>query len=346
MANMETNNNQPLIIVAVIVGAVLIIALALIFTRSDNSDTETANENNIAESAENDDNEEGNGEGSPEPETPEQPQNPENPEEPEQPEEPRSDVLPNNWASLTSQEKTDLNPFDCDTETQVIWETDGTCHDKAVSPSPSYRIDTPFTYQFEDGLEVKITSNFNCQPFIDVYNNLLSNDRSAEYADNLIDQFYEVLELPKTEDTFLRDAALYQQCSFEMVFENTGADYHYNKGASLRRYPYNSCNFAGPVAEPWPVLIDQSSNEHPSLRPYSLTPWPVSVVMTDPPTLARLVYTCIFTDGDSDLVFETGDVVSSDDDFVWLLSDDTKIQQMQVTLGNRGVESVVLNLAF
>ena len=254
-------------------------------------------------------------------------------------------ILPSNWSSLSVQEKTDLNPFDCDTETQVIWETDGTCHDKVVSPSPSYRIDTPFTYQFEDGLEVKITSNFNCQPFIDVYNDLLSNDRLAQYADKLIDQFYEVLELPKTEDTFLRDAALYQQCSFEMVFENTGTDYHYNTGASLRKYPYNSCNFAGPVAEPWPVLIDQSSNEHPSLRPYSLTPTPVRVVMTDPPTLARIVYTCIF-DGDRDLVFETGDVVSSDNDFVWLLSDDTKIQQMQVILGNRGVESVVLNLAF
>ena len=380
-------NRQPLIITSIIVGAVLIIALALIFTRgSDDTATETANENNTSENQENENTGE-NGQQTGISECDAQEATDSNPdcqndgsgtarpvqqitcaadgptydlesdgswidengvrrtacEAPTTP----TGTLPSIWNSLTPQEKTDLNPFDCDTETQVIWETDGTCHDKVVNPSSSYRTDTPFTYQFEDGLEVKITSNFNCQPFIDVYNDLLSNDRSAKYADNLIDQFYEVLELPKTEDTFLRDAALYQQCSFEMAFENTGADYHYNAGASLRRYPYNSCNFAGPVAEPWPVLIDQSSNEHPSLRPYSLTPWPVSVVMTDPPTLARIVlYSCAPVDKDRDLVFEIGDVVRSDDDFVWLLSDDTEIQQMQVILGNRGVESVVLYLVF
>ena len=325
-------NNQPLILGAIAIGAVLIIALALIFTRgSDETTTETTVTDDTSENredtntGENDENDQS----QPTPDPTSDPQ-PEPTPEPEP-----SNGLPSNWLSLTSQQKTDLNPFDCDVETQVIWATDGTCHDKVVNPSSSYRIDAPFTYQFEDGLEVRITSNFNCQPFIDVYNNLLSDDESAEYADKLIDQFYKVLEVPKTEATFLRDAALYQECSFEMVFENTGADYHYKVGTPLRRHPSNSCNFSGPVSEPRPVLlIDQSGNEHPSLSPYSLIPFPPHSV------------TCAPIDRDLDVVFETGDVVESKDGLVWLLSNDTEIQQMQVTLGNRGVESVVLDIAF
>ena len=52
-------NNQTIIITSIIVGVVLIIALALIFTRnSDETTTETAHENNTAENAENDGNSE------------------------------------------------------------------------------------------------------------------------------------------------------------------------------------------------------------------------------------------------------------------------------------------------
>ena len=36
-------------------------------------------------------------------------------------------TLPANWNSLTTQEKTDLNPFNCDHETQWVSAEDGTC---------------------------------------------------------------------------------------------------------------------------------------------------------------------------------------------------------------------------
>ncbi len=52
-------NNRPLIIAAMVIGVILIIALALIFTRgSDETTTETANENKPAENQENEDGEE------------------------------------------------------------------------------------------------------------------------------------------------------------------------------------------------------------------------------------------------------------------------------------------------
>ena len=51
-------NNQPLIIGALVVGAVLIIALALIFTRGD-SETEAPAEDTVSENGENATNENG-----------------------------------------------------------------------------------------------------------------------------------------------------------------------------------------------------------------------------------------------------------------------------------------------
>ena len=49
------------------------------------------------------------------------------------------DGLPANWDSLTAQEKTDLNPFDCDHETQWVSAEDGSCIDRPTDPisSPS-----------------------------------------------------------------------------------------------------------------------------------------------------------------------------------------------------------------
>ena len=134
MVDME-KNNQPLIIAAMIVGAVLLIALAFIFTRGgDDTATETASENNTAENQENESGEEGGGDGQ-QPATPEQPvmpEQPESPETPEQPESPETGTLPPNWNQLTNDEKITLNPLDCDPITQIIWADDGSCHNKEV----------------------------------------------------------------------------------------------------------------------------------------------------------------------------------------------------------------------
>ena len=138
-------NNQPLILGIVVIGAVLIIALALIFTRSDDDTTTSTTDEDTAEN-------EGQ-EGQP-PENPEQPENPETdqlctaddpcvapPEDcptglikiwPDDSPTPLCVRLPSNWDDLTSQEKTDLNPFDCNLETQIIYAEDGTCHDVPV----------------------------------------------------------------------------------------------------------------------------------------------------------------------------------------------------------------------
>ena len=136
-------NNQPIIITSIIIGGFLIIALALIFTRNDDTTTETTNENNTSENGE-----AGNGEDvrqpetpegpqnpeTPEqPETPEGPQNPETPEQPENPENPPESVLPDNWDSLTLAEKTALNPFGCDLEIQFVRADNGRCQEKPGS---------------------------------------------------------------------------------------------------------------------------------------------------------------------------------------------------------------------
>lgn len=147
-------NNQPLILGIVVIGAVLIIALALIFTRSDETATEPASENNVSENGEN-----GNGGDNgrdsqqpvptPAPQPTPQPIPTPNPTPAPTPES-QSGVLPDNWDSLTSREKTDLNPFDCDHDTQWVSAEDGTCIDKAsegltISPKLVWRLDAEET---------------------------------------------------------------------------------------------------------------------------------------------------------------------------------------------------------
>ena len=38
--------------------------------------------------------------------------------------------LPANWEQLTNRQKKDLNPYNCDIETEFIWAEDGSCHSK------------------------------------------------------------------------------------------------------------------------------------------------------------------------------------------------------------------------
>ena len=137
-------NNQPLILGTIVIGAVLIIALALIFTRSsDDTVTETTSENNASENEEKKDME-GNGENGQQP-SPVPPPIPV-PNPPPTPD-PQPGVLPSNWNSLTSREKTDLNPFNCDIETQWISAENGTCIDKpapAAATAPLQYLDHDF----------------------------------------------------------------------------------------------------------------------------------------------------------------------------------------------------------
>ena len=50
--------------------------------------------------------------------------------------------LPDNWNQLSSQEKIDLNPLGCDITTQIIWASDGSCHDKELVSGETF----PFRY--------------------------------------------------------------------------------------------------------------------------------------------------------------------------------------------------------
>ena len=131
-------NNQPIIITSIIVGAALIVALALVFTRTD-SETEAPAESAVSENAENE-NMEGNGENGQQPTPSPTPQPSPQPIPvpiPTPAPNPQPGVLPSNWNGLTAQEKTDLNPFDCDHETQWVSAEDGTCIDKPTTSRPN-----------------------------------------------------------------------------------------------------------------------------------------------------------------------------------------------------------------
>ena len=129
-------NNQPLILGIVVIGAVLIIALALIFTRSDETATETASETNATENQEDTsagENSEDNQQPRPDPETAPQPA----PEPQPQPTPELTNGLPANWDSLTTQQKTSLNPFGCDHATRWVSAEDGSCINKTTDDDDS-----------------------------------------------------------------------------------------------------------------------------------------------------------------------------------------------------------------
>ena len=135
--NME-KNNQPLILGAIAIGAVLIIALALIFTRgSDETTTETTVTDDTSENREDTNTGENDENDQPQP-TP-QPTPAPNPAPTPNP---QSGVLPNNWDNLTSQEKTELNPLNCDHDTQWVASENGTCIDKGNDDSDSEVIES------------------------------------------------------------------------------------------------------------------------------------------------------------------------------------------------------------
>ena len=132
-------NNQPLIMTAMIVVGVLIIALVLIFTRSNDDETAppTTTANNTSETQTTGNTGENSEEGQqPEQPTPEPQPTPQPTPEPDSTPapEPQPGVLPSNWDSLTRQEKTDLNPYGCDHDTHYVRADNGQCQ---IRPSSS-----------------------------------------------------------------------------------------------------------------------------------------------------------------------------------------------------------------
>ena len=145
-------NTQPLIIVAMVIGTILIVALALILTRNgDDTTTETANTNDTTNTQKDTSTEENGEDDQPQP-TPDP--------IPEPGPEP-SNGLPSNWQSLTSQQKTDLNPFDCDLATQIIRGSDGSCQNKPpIVPQPQPPENTENTLPPNDLPPNPITADF------------------------------------------------------------------------------------------------------------------------------------------------------------------------------------------
>ena len=156
-------NNQPLILGIVVIGAVLIISLALIFTRSD-SETEVPTESTVSENAENETDENGESNGDQTTPRPDPQPTPQPTPDPDPLPDPQPGVLSSNWDSLSVQEKTGLNPFDCDYETQWVSAEDGTCIDKAAhigeddTKLPLYRIISEGEIECNDTLDLDLFS--------------------------------------------------------------------------------------------------------------------------------------------------------------------------------------------
>ena len=150
-------NNQPLILGIVVIGAVLIIVLALIFTRGD-SDTEAPAENTTSENGENATNENGGEQTTPQPDPQPTPQPAPDPDPLPGPQpDPQPGVLPPNWNSLTDREKTNLNPFDCDHATQWVSAEDGSCISRTTLTAPAN------TAQLRAGVAGELT-HLDCAP--------------------------------------------------------------------------------------------------------------------------------------------------------------------------------------
>ena len=241
-------NNQPLIITSIVAGAVLIIALALIFTRgNDDPATETVSENNTSANQESENTQE-NGSNGQQPAPAPQPQPAPVPEPipvptPTPQPQPQSDGLPSDWNSLTSQQKTNLNPFDCDHESQYVRADNGQCVDKLELPQSedlSFIIDEPLAVIFDNGLELEVTARMECigveKAFRDTYD--------PKFPSSVVVlQFFEYLEenginTPEIDWLNLDHAAVVaffdlavkhatDQCVLISSFKNIGENYNY-----------------------------------------------------------------------------------------------------------------------
>ena len=126
------SNQTPIVIAILAVG--IIITLAIVLTRNNNQDTtEPAN---VAETEQQTEQET---QPTPEPApvpAPEPQPTPQPTPAPTPTPAPQPSILPASWDELSNTEKTNLNPFGCDHDTQWVSAEDGSCIDKAPTLQP------------------------------------------------------------------------------------------------------------------------------------------------------------------------------------------------------------------
>ena len=283
-------NNQPLIIAAMVIGAALIISLAFIFTRGD-SETELLAENTVSENEENETEEENGNDGDQQAMPQPQPQPDPDPDPAPQPvpepspgPDPQPGVLPSNWDSLSVQEKTDLNPLDCDHETQYVRDDNGQCINKLPAQrfARSPFIVEPFVSRFDNGLELEIRVELGCAPIEDGFKDLYGErgGSSTSYESDFISDFINFLESNSvdvsdfnlTAESFFEYAKAHPTdwCIFQGNFTNTGGDYTYLS---------NGCDRAVYVQD---ILVDQGDGYLPfyPISPTNFTSLPCTLLET------------------------------------------------------------------
>ena len=321
--------NQPLIITSIVVGAVLIIALALIFTRGDDdTTTETVDENNTSENQNTENTEENGSNGQqPAPASQPAPQPAPVPEPipvptPTPTPQPQPDGLPSDWNSLTPQQKTNLNPFNCDIETQIIYADDGTCHDKTSGENegqietPVYRIDTPFVVEFNNGLRLKTTLSFQCSLIQDRVASSRTQHRKGvmtrEFLAYLQDKgFIAGTETTISAKTFAMYADLYQTnlCRLSEDFENVGDNYAYPPDT----FP-PVCHPI--VTTPNSQLIDKEGNRYERRSRLDSS--------------GSMLVDCVEDFERQPYIFEKGDMVEFPYSYSWLLPADVTVEQLRL----------------
>ncbi len=132
----KTNDRGFVVIIAIIV-VIIAVALIIVITNRGDDATEPVTEPVTGQSEQ----PPAGPTTEPGPEQPPTP-GPEQPLPPETTPTPQPGPLPANWDELSSAEKITLNPLGCDTVTQTIWASNGSCHDRP-SASP---VGGPFEY--------------------------------------------------------------------------------------------------------------------------------------------------------------------------------------------------------
>ncbi len=328
-----TKDNQSLIITALIIGTVLIIALAFLFTRNDDDTAvESSTENNVLE---NEENEAEVSESEQQPATPEQLPMPEQPATPENPE---ISILPAIWNTLTNTQKTALNPYNCPADNNgIIYlsaET-GECLE-APAPEPN-RFGQPFTIALDDDqLQLKAVLTFECKS-LGASITEWSESSDAVYVQYEVERFATVFNAHLQSRGLDSDSAITGQTTDELLaaisanleqydtdlcyirdrYENIGAVYPWlNKGLFIN----------GPCGEP--ILMIDISVIAIDGKSYGPVPdneswWPPVTVKCAPPGL------------ENDLL-SLGELVSGsnqDDTGVWILPADLEISHFVLIIG-------------
>ena len=170
MSGMKNNSSKFNPTVAFVTVAVLVSIIVLVFVlRSGSSEPEPAEPPVVDQSAE-----PRQPVDPPEPpaQPPEQQPSPTPPEPSDPPVAPPAGQLPDNWDDLTSAQKTELNPLDCDIETEWISAEDGSCIAKTENgPPPVFtgRRREVSTLTFDDGRFARVLlEGWSCEEYVPV----------------------------------------------------------------------------------------------------------------------------------------------------------------------------------